>query len=227
MRIVHAVVGIWLAGLSVGVTGGTARADDAVVVVQGDDDAPTRRRDVAHVAVAPDDDCDRELHSTCETRRTRTSARVSLGGAVATAGRGAAPGLDLGLEMGGGVVGARIGASWLQGANGDGGSGAGALAGGLSQYLAEVTVDGRPRGALHPIAAIGLGLAHVGATASAAGGNAGVGTARVGIAYALPIEGADVRATVSVLGALPGPAESGAEGLRGYVMGVAGLGVGF
>jgi hypothetical protein len=226
MRLGGFVVGVAVGGAMV-CAGRTVRAEPAIVAVDVQDSREDPRDARRALRVASDDEPCRRAEEACADQaraydpyetRTRAAVRVALGGAVATAGHAAAPGLDVGLELGRGTVGARIGAAWMRATDGSGDGDA--LAPGLSQYLVEIFVDGHPRGPWHPIAAIGIGVAH-------AGGNAGIGTARLGVAYALPVEDADVRVAISVLGALPGPAESDAAALRGYAMGVASMSVGF
>jgi hypothetical protein len=202
-----------LVGFAWMLSSGIARADPAIVGVPGpedrddSDDRPVARADDGAIACGG---CNRE------GRPAPSAVRVTLGGAAGAMSRGGSQGLaglDLGLEVGSGVVGARFGAAWLRGDTAGGP--------GLAQYGGEVTVDMVPRGPFHPIAAVGLALAHTG------GADAGVGTARAGLAYALPVQGADARVAVSLLGALPGPTDGAAADLRGYVLGVASLGVGF
>jgi hypothetical protein len=204
---------VGLFGVALGLSSAVARADPAIVGVPGPPDRGEGREDDRPLERAEDP---RTVCASCGDRPEPSVVRVALGGAAGAmdrqGSRGLA-GLDLGLEVGRSVIGARFGATWLRAGD--------ASAPGLAQYGAEVTVDMVPRGPFHPMAAVGLALAHTG------GADAGVGTARIGIAYALPLREADVRVALSVLGALPGPSDADAAGLRGYAMGVASLGIGF
>jgi hypothetical protein len=200
---------------------GAARAEPAVVGVDGPVDDPHRVDDGDRDDRARPPPLERAVDSTSDDAgdlRPSSLVRVALGGAAAAMdragghGAGGLGGLDLGLEIGRGPIGARFEAAWLRGES---------QGPGLAHYGAEVVVDAIPRGPFHPIAALGVALAHTG------GADAGVGTLRLGVAYAIPVREADLRVAVSVLGALPGPADGDAADLRGYVMGVGSLAVGF
>ena len=49
----------------------------------------------------------------------------------------------------------------------------------------------------------------------------------IGIEYALGLDDADVRLGLHVTGGLTGPADPEIAGLKGYVLGTAGIGIGF
>ncbi len=154
----------------------------------------------------------------------RSPFRLSLGPAGVTTGRGLGFGLGLAADFGTGTVGARISAAWLRAESSDGN---GPLSGGLGHYAAELNLDLHKAGPWHPVLGVGFGLAHVSGTDLRPGGFAGVGLARLGFEYALGLDDADVRIGVHVTGALPGPADPEVAGLKGYVIGTAGIGIGF
>ena len=72
---------------------------------------------------------------------------------------------------------------------------------------------------------MGFGLAHV--SKPDASGNAGIGTVRLGIEYALGLEDADVRIGGAVTGVLSGPSEREVDNLRGYAVVAGTLAIGF
>lgn len=141
----------------------------------------------------------------------RAGVRLTLGPSSVTTGAGLGYGLFAGLDLGTGSVGGRISGTWARAERSDGTSPTG---NGFAQYLAELTLDPRREGALHPIFAVGLGVATVrGKNETSA---AGVGSARVGLEYAFGLEDADVRVGANIFGAMAGPSEDALKDLRGY-----------
>jgi hypothetical protein len=210
-----------------------ARADDATVSV-GDPNAgrTTRFADPPPRAVAPiasdeprDDPPDYYPDNPPPRRELyRAPFRLNLGPAAVTSGRGLGMGLGIAADFGNGTVGARLAANWLRGeARAD--DPARPLGDGLAQYTGELTLDFNKRGPVHPVFGMGFGLAHV--SKPGGGGNAGIGTARIGVEYALGLEDADVRIGGGVTGVMAGPSEREADNLRGYAIVSATLGIGF
>lgn len=215
-------------------TGGDARADDASVSV-GDAstlrtaryaDPPPRR--VAPMATderrddPPEDYRDdppppRELY--------RSPFRLHLGPTAVTSGRGLGLGLGIAADFGNGTVGARLAANWLRGEARDDAGRAQGTGEGLAQYTGELTLDFHKRGPVHPVFGLGFGLAHV--SKPGVSGNAGIGTVRIGVEYALALDDADVRIGGGLTGVMAGPSEKEAGDLRGYAIVGATLGIGF
>jgi hypothetical protein len=151
---------------------------------------------------------------------------LQLGPFGATTGRGLAPGLGVAADFGRGTVGVRLAAAWLRGeSSGDAGSDPSPIGSGLAQYTGEMTLDLRKRGPFHPVLGIGFGLARIGRDGGA--GNLGIGTARIGLEYALAVEDADVRLGAGVTGVLPGPADASVQDVKGWALVGATIGVGF
>jgi hypothetical protein len=153
----------------------------------------------------------------------RSVFRLHLGPVAATTGRGLGPGLGVAADFGSGTLGFRLAAAWAHGEPST--ASPSPIGGSLAQYTGELTLDLAKRGPLHPVLGIGFGYARVD-SGSAAGG-LGVGTARVGLEYALLLDDADVRFSAGVLGTLPGPADSSVADLRGWALLGATVGVGF
>ena len=211
----------------------SARADEATVRVghlsdfegryaEPPPDAPVVRTDPApydryeHATYVPE--APREVY--------RSPFRLSLGPAGVTSGRGLGLGLGLAADFGTGTVGARIAAAWLRGEEHNEALALNApLGSGLAQYTGELTLDFHKRGPVHPVFGMGFGLAHV--SKSGASGNAGIGTVRLGIEYALGLEDADVRIGGGVTGVLSGPSEREVDDLRGYAIVAGTLAIGF
>jgi hypothetical protein len=78
---------------------------------------------------------------------------------------------------------------------------------------------------VHPVLGIGFGLAHV--SRPTGSGNAGIGTGRVGIDYAIPVEDADVRVGVHATGVMTGPSDDEIKDLHGYALVAGVLSIGF
>ncbi|MEO6572873.1 MAG: hypothetical protein ABIP89_03460 [Polyangiaceae bacterium] len=209
---------------------GEARADEATVSV-GDasllegryaeppPDAPVVRTEPTYYDRSPYiADPPREVY--------RSPFRLSLGPAGVTSGRGLGLGLGLAADFGTGTVGARIAAAWMRGEEHDDLRAFDApLGNGLAQYTGELTLDFHKRGPVHPVFGMGFGLAHV--SKPSGSGNAGIGTVRLGIEYALGLEDADVRIGGGVTGVLSGPSEREVENLRGYAVIGGTLAIGF
>ena len=117
-------------------------------------------------------------------------------------------------------------AVWARG-EGHGGDATSAspLGSSLGQYTAGVTLDLHKRGPLHPLLGVGVGVVHV--SKPEGSGVAGVGTGRLGLEYALGIEDADVRIGGHVTGVLSGPTDEELSNVRGYVVSMATMSVGF
>ncbi len=95
----------------------------------------------------------------------------------------------------------------------------------MGQYTAELVLDLHKSGPVHPVFGLGFGLVHI--AKNDASGDAAIGTARLGLEYALGIEDADVRLGVSVLGAMPGVSDREISNLRAYGMVNASIAIGF
>jgi hypothetical protein len=153
----------------------------------------------------------------------RSPMRLDLGPVGATTGRGVAPGLGVAADFGRGTVGVRLAAAWLRGE--PSGADPSPIGDGLAQYTGELTLDLRKRGPFHPVIGLGFGLARV--ARDGASGSLGIGTARLGLEYALAVEDADVRLGAGVTGVLPGPADASVSDVKGWAVVGASMGVGF
>ena len=220
------------------VLAGVARADDATVTVGSAprrDPAPMRYADPPLVATSPSYDAlrsrdydgervDRDAPVVRELYRA--PFRLHLGPMGVTTGRSVGAGLGLAADFGSGSVGFRMAAAWLRGEPSGGSSfELSPLSEGLAQYTGEVTIDFHKRGPVHPVFGLGLGVAHINRGDGA--GNLGIGTARLGLEYAIPLDDADVRLGAGLTGVLPGPADREVADVRGYALIGASLGVGF
>jgi hypothetical protein len=198
-----------------------AWADEARVTV-GDDRFATPPRASADVPRAVDD-CPEPADTTPE--RYRAPFRASLGPIGATTGRGLGLGIGLAADFGTGTVGFRLAGAWTRSEVAGGGS---PIGDGIGQYTGELTIDLHKRGPWHPILGVGAGLLHV--TLPSGSADAGIGTARLAIEYALlapPSDDADVRIGAGILLAIPGPADRELADLRGYGLLGASLAIGF
>jgi hypothetical protein len=155
----------------------------------------------------------------------RSPFRLHVGPAGATTGRGLGLGLGLAADFGRGSVGARLAAAWLKGEPSSSDTSPSPIGDGLSQYTGELTLDLRKRGPWHPVLGLGFGLARV--TRGDGGGNLGIGTARLGLEYALAIEDADARLGCGITAVLPGPADRDVQDVKGWGMVGASIGLGF
>ncbi len=216
-----------VAFVTLGATAGEAKADPAEVTVGPVDDGrfaqpPRGAGPGSAEEVIPDEPPVPYVPPPPE--RYRSPLRLSVGPAGVTTGQNLGLGLGVGADFGTGTVGARLAAAWLRGdpqAAADGN----ALGTSLAQYTGELTIDLHKHGPVHPIFGLGFGLVHVNEPTGS--GSAGIGTARLGIEYALGLDDADVRLGGSLLGALPGPADREVQDLRGYAMVQAGISIGF
>lgn len=206
MRRMAAFVGAVL----VSAMAGTARADEAVVVVGRGESLPPPREEER-----PPERIDDRLDS---------ALRLHVGPVAATTGRGLAPGLGLAADFGHGTLGFRLDADWTRGE--PSGGDPSPIAGGVSQYTGELTLNFARHAALHPIAGVGFGYARVDRGAGVAG-DMGIGTARIALEYALALDDADVRFALGITGALPGPADRAVSDVPGWAIVGATLGVGF
>lgn len=155
-----------------------------------------------------------------------SSVRLELGPRAVTSGKGLGAGVGVAAAFGRGSVGGRLSAIFARGETGDETAQQTArLGSGLSQYAGELTVDLLHRGPIHPIIGIGLGLAHV--SRPQGGGVAGVGLGRLALEYSLGLDDADVRIGLGATGALTGPKDTELNGLPGYVLVGASVGIGF
>lgn len=184
-----------------------ARAEQAVVVVGRDEPPPP----------PPPGDVTPEA-------RTASALRLHVGPVAATTGRGLAPGLGLAADFGSGTLGFRLAADWTRGEPSDGEPSP--IAGGISQYTGEFTLNFARHAALHPIAGVGFGYARVDG-AGGVGGDMGIGTARLALEYAMALDDADVRFALGVTGSLPGPADRVVSDVAAWAVMEATLGVGF
>jgi len=211
-----------------------ARAGDATVTVGDPDALPTRTRFAEPpprhdpIAVDPPVDEDQPVPDSWSYGhdRYRAPVRLQLGPAAVTTGRGLGMGLGVAADFGTGTVGARLAAAWTRGeARSDDEAQVAQLGSGIAQYTGELTLDLHKRGPVHPVFGMGIGLAHV--NRPAGGGNAGIGTARFGVEYALGLEDADVRLGAGATFAMAGPSEREADNLRGYALIGGTLAIGF
>ena len=204
-------------------------AEDATVSVGRFADPPPPpaplRPIVSDAPPPPPDDDDarygaRELY--------RSPVRLSLGVAGVTTGRSLGPGVGVAADFGRGSVGFRLAATWLRG---EGSPGAGVNASpspvgdGLAQYTGELTLDFHKRGPIHPVFGLGFGLAKV--NRGDGSGAMGIGTARLGLEYALAFEDADARIGAGITGVLPGPTDRDTQDVRAYALVGAHLSIGF
>jgi hypothetical protein len=153
----------------------------------------------------------------------RAPVRFHVGPVGATTGRGLGLGLGLAADMGRGSVGFRLAAAWVRGE--PSGADTSTIADGLSQYSGELTLDLRKRGPWHPLLGVGFGVARV--NRGDGGGYLGVGTARLGLEYALGLDDADVRFGGGITGVLPGPADQEVRDVKGWALVGATVGIGF
>ena len=187
---------------------GTARAEQAVVVVGREDSPPpVEERPPERLEERPD-----------------SSLRLHVGPVAATTGRGLGPGLGVAADFGRGTIGFRLDADWTRGE--PSGGDPSPIAGGVSQYTGQLTLNFARHAALHPIAGFGFGYARVDRGAGLAGDMA-IGTGRLALEYALALDDADIRFALGVTGALPGPADRAVGDVPGWAVLGATLGVGF
>jgi hypothetical protein len=200
----------------------TARADDAEVTVGRVDDGRFARQPqpIASSPIVPDED----PHEFPRPELHRAPVRLQLAPTAITSGKGVGGGLQIAADFGTGTVGARLAAAWMRGEGHAADSGY-PLGDSVGQYTGEITLDLHKRGPLHPVVGIGFGLAHV--SRPTGSGNAGIGTARLGLDYALPVEDADVRVGAHATGVMTGPSDDEIKDLHGYALVAAVLTIGF
>lgn len=205
-------------GISAGLAlafAGEARADDAVVVVQGARfaDPPNDPQPIVPVEEPRERDRVRDYHEYDRYEHRRSPVRLALGPSFLTTGKGVGVGLGLGVEFGSGVVGGRIGATWLRG-EGDKNGVPTPTGNAVGHYVGELTLDILKRGSFHPVLAVGGGILHVSRTD--VNGVVAVGTVRASLEYFAPIEEADVRIGIDATGGLAGPGADALSDLKGY-----------
>ncbi len=199
-----------------------AHADDAVVDVQGP--APS-----TSVYAAPPPGRNQPIEPSCppacESRpyredppyssydHKRSPIRLALGPSFLTTGKGVGVGLGLGIELGSGVVGGRLGATWLRGEGTKDGV-VTPTGDAVGHYVGELTLDIVKRGPFHPVVAVGGGVLHVSRPDTS--GVVAVGTVRASLEYFAPIEDADVRIGVDATGGLAGPGAEALRDVKGY-----------
>ncbi len=198
-------MGVFGAALTSLAAEGTAHADDRFSA------PPPGREPIAVVAVDPDYNPPPPPPLAVPYR---APVRIELGPSFITSGKGLGYGLTGGVGVGTGTVGGRFTASFFRGEGGDNNNKDAPTGASTSQYLAELVLDLKKRGPLHPVVAMGAGLVHV--DKGGTSGEAGVGTARVGAEYQFSVDDADVRAGASLMGALAGPASDEVKDLKAY-----------
>jgi hypothetical protein len=145
----------------------------------------------------------------------RSILRFELGPSFVTSGHSLGYGLTGAASVGTGTVGGRFSATFLRGEGGDNNTQMAPTGSAMSQYLAELVLDLKKNGSLHPVVAMGMGLVHVD-NGNGTSGEAGVGTGRIGAEYSFGVDDADVRVGAGALGALVGPAASEVKDLKAY-----------
>jgi len=159
-----------------------------------------------------------------QVSRPRTDSslvRVATGPAVRLSADAPTGGLVAALDVGRAGAGVRASASW---------AGAG-LDRGTSQFSGELWVDFGVGEALHPIVSAGAAMARTDVEDPASGRirarTVGAGVLRVALAYVLPVERADARATVECTAAVPAIQDGGPQAAQPWAMVAATVGVGF
>jgi hypothetical protein len=201
-----------------------ARAEPATLVIP----APPSYAPPPHTVIVADPPLiasDEPPPPRYEPELYRSPFRLLLGPMGATTGRSMGFGMGVAADFGRDSVGFRLAASWLRGESQGSALDASPIGDGLAQYTGELTLDFHKQGPVHPIFGLGFGLAHVSRGDQA--GNIGIGTARLGLEYALAFDGADVRLGAGVTGALPGPSDREVADVKGYALVGATIGMGF
>jgi hypothetical protein len=208
-------------GLGLGIVR-NARADDAVVSVGNPGDPRFARPPVEPTSgpLLPDED----PHEPLRPELHRAPLRLQLAPTALTSGKGLGAGVLIAADFGTGTVGGRLSAAWLRG-EGHADDPSYTLGTGLGQYTGEITLDLHKRGPVHPVLGIGFGLAHV--SRPLGSGVAGIGTGRLGLDYAIPVEDADVRVGVHATGVMTGPSDDEIKDLKGYALVSGVLSIGF
>jgi hypothetical protein len=143
-------------------------------------------------------------------RPARSTARLHVG--PATLFSPTAPGLFTALDLGRRSVGARFSGAWL-GTESEGG---------LAHYGAELWVDFASGAALHPI--VSAGAAYVRHRDEGDARGLGAGMLRGALEYELPVDDADARVGLSLIGLLPALESDRKDP---WVMGALTVGAGF
>ncbi len=152
----------------------------------------------------------REPEWAAEGERKASLFRISVGPALLL--EPSSPGLLGALDLGRGAVGARLSAALLRAESERG----------LAAYAAELWVDLGHRYQLHPVLGAGVSLLHGGALGRR--GSSGAGVLRAGLDYELPIDEADARLGLNVIGLVPA---IDSDRTRPWLLGSVTLGVGF
>jgi hypothetical protein len=136
----------------------------------------------------------------------------------------ASPGLLVAVDLGRGPAGFRATAAWLD---------VGAEKG-LSQYTGELTIDFGGRSRFRPVVGAGGGVARTsssvrddGSLDPTTGSTLGIGVVRAGLGFRLPLEDADARVAVDVMGVLPAIRAASAPDIGPWAMGAVTVGIGF
>ncbi len=215
----------WIMSLLVSVSLGFAReasADDAVVTVGTPNDG--------RFAQQPENQprgplvAEENPREPMRPELRRAAFRLQLGPTAITSGKGLGGGMQAAADFGSETVGGRLSAAWLRG-EGHASDSSYPLGDSVGQYTGEITLDLHKRGPVHPVVGIGFGLSHV--SRPTGSGNAGIGTGRLGIDYAVPVDDADVRIGVHATGVLTGPSDDEIKDLHGYALVSTLLSIGF
>ena len=151
----------------------------------------------------------------------KSTVRFGVGPTLRLGNETADGGLFAAVDIGEGPAGVRFSGAWVQ---------VGSDAG-LSQYMGELWLDFGHDKRLHPIVGAGAGAARVESSNAAGTGTqsdtVGLGLLRGGVQYLLPVDGADARASLEVIGTLPAIRGEDGPDLDPWVLLVASVGVGF
>jgi hypothetical protein len=157
----------------------------------------------------------------CRPQAGSSLVRVQTGPAVRLSADAPTGGLLAAIDVGRAGAGFRASAAW---------AGAGTTRG-TSQFSAELWVDFGVGEALHPLVGAGAALVRADSADPASGrfrtSTLGAGVLRAGIAYVLPVEGADARAGIECTAAVPAIQDGGPQSARPWALIAATVGVGF
>ena len=205
---------------------GSASAQDARVM-QGP------RVDDGRYAVAPteyDAAPARQVLRANDPELYRSPLRISLGPSMLTTGQGLGYGVGAGVAFGSGSVGGRLSVDWFRGEGGDGNNRGSRTGEAFGHYAAELTLDLKKSGPIHPTIGVGAAVLHIvkpGAGDRTGSAAAGAGIARLSLDYAFNLDDADVRLGAGVLAGLVGPRADEARDLNAYMMAGGHVVVGF
>jgi hypothetical protein len=149
-----------------------------------------------------------------------SSVRVSVGPGLRVSKAATDGGLVAALDAGSGAVGGRIAGTWVR---------VGSDAG-LSEYQGELWVDFGAGKRLHPILGAGAGVATLDredADGSLTKSTYGVGVLRGTLEYVLPVERADARAGVDLVGSVAAVQPRNAPDPGAWLVLTARVGIGF